>query len=43
MRRVISNQIISLAQLKEDINTNQLLLKPLFFVQDFAKVNKTER
>jgi hypothetical protein len=39
----ISNQIISLAQLKEEINTNNLLLKPLFFVQDFAKTNKTER
>jgi hypothetical protein len=39
----ISNQIISLAQLKEDINTNISLLKPLFFVQDFAKTNKTER
>jgi len=41
--KTISNQIISLAQLKEEINTNQLLLKPLFFVQDFAKTNKTER
>ena len=39
----ISNQIISLAQFKEDINTNISLLKPLFFVQDFAKTNKTER
>ena len=41
--KTISNQIISLAQLKEEINTNQLLLKPLFFVQDFSKTNKTER
>ena len=41
--KTISNQIISLAQLKEEINTNNLLLKPLFFVQDFAKTNKTER
>ena len=41
--KTISNQIISLAQLKEDINTNISLLKPLFFVQDFAKTNKTER
>ena len=41
--RVLSNQIISLAQLKEDINTNILLLKPLSFVQGFAKTNKTER
>ena len=41
--KTISNQKISLAQLKEEINTNILLLKPLFFVQDFAKTNKTER
>jgi|TARA_B110000459_G_scaffold21466_1_gene20665 hypothetical protein len=41
--KTISNQLISLAQLKEEITTNQLLLKPLFFVQDFAKTNKTER
>ena len=41
--RVLSNQIISLAQLKEDISTNILLLKPLSFVQGFAKTNKTER
>ena len=41
--KTLSNQIISLAQLKEEINTNNLLLKPLFFVQDFAKTNKTER
>ena len=41
--KTISNQIISLAQLKEEINTNILLLRPLFFVQDFAKTNKTER
>ena len=39
----ISNQIISLAQLKEEIRTNQLLLRPLVFVTDFAKTNKTER
>jgi len=41
--KTISNQIISLAQLKEDVITNISLLKPLFFVQDFAKTNKTER
>ena len=41
--KTISNQIISLAQLKEDVTTNIFLLKPLFFVQDFAKTNKTER
>jgi len=38
-----SNQIVSLAQLKEEIKTNQMLLNPLVFVQDFAKTNKTER
>ena len=41
--KTISNQIISLVQLKEDAITNISLLKPLFFVQDFAKTNKTER
>jgi hypothetical protein len=41
--KTISNQIISLAQLKEEIRTNQLLLKPLVFVSDFAKTKKTER
>jgi hypothetical protein len=41
--KTISNQIISLAQLKEEVTTNISLLKPLFFVQDFAKTNKTER
>ena len=38
----ISNQIISLSQLREDIKTNQALLKPLVYVQEFAKVNKKE-
>ena len=41
--KTISNQIMSLVQLKEDATTNISLLKPLFFVQDFAKTNKTER
>ena len=41
--KTISNQIISLVQLKEDATTNISLLKPLFFVQYFAKTNKTER
>ena len=41
--KTISNQIISLAQLKEEVTTNISLLKPLFFVQDFAKTNKSER
>ena len=41
--KTISNQIISLAQLKEEIRTNQLLLKPLVFVKDFTQTQKTER
>ena len=40
--RVISNQIVSLSQLREDIKTKQELLKPLVFVQNFAKVNQKE-
>ena len=40
--RAISNQIVGLSQLREDIKTKQLLLKPLLFVQDFAKVNQKE-
>ena len=38
----ISNQIVVLSQLREDIKTKQALLKPLFFVQNFAKVNQKE-
>ena len=41
--KTLSNQIISLAQLKEKTKTNNSLLQPLSFVQDFAKTNKTER
>ena len=41
--KTLSNQIISLAQLKEKTKTNNLLLQPLSFVQEFAKTNKTER
>ena len=39
---VISNQIVALSQLREDIKTKQALLKPLVFVQNFAKVNQKE-
>ena len=39
---VVSNQIILLSQLREDIKTKQDLLKPLTFVQNFAKVNQQE-
>jgi hypothetical protein len=38
----ISNQVISLSQLREDIKTNQVLLNPLVYVQEFAIVNKKE-
>ena len=39
---VVSNQIILLSQLRENIKTKQALLKPLIFVQSFAKVNQKE-
>ena len=38
----ISNQIVVLSQLREEIITKQELLTPLSFVQDFAKVNQKE-
>ena len=38
----VSNQIILLSQLRENIKTKQALLKPLIFVQSFAKVNQKE-
>ena len=40
--KAISNQIISLSQMREEIKTNQALLKPLVYVQEFAAVNKKE-
>lgn len=40
--RRISNEIITLSHMREEIRTNMNLLKPLMFVQDFAKVNKKE-
>ena len=39
---VVSNQIILLSQLRENIKTKQALLKPLSFVQSFAKVKSKE-
>ena len=39
---VISNQIVSLSQLREEIKTKQALLKPLVFVRNFANVNQKE-
>jgi len=40
--RRISNEIITLSHMREEIRTNMNLLKPLMFVQDFAKINKKE-
>jgi hypothetical protein len=40
--RRLSNEIIALSHIREEIRTNMNLLKPLVFVQDFAKVNKKE-
>ena len=40
--RRISNEIITLSHMREEIRTNMNLLKPLMFVQDFANVNKKE-
>lgn len=39
---VVSNQIILLSQLRENIKTKQALLKPLSFVQSFANVKSKE-
>jgi hypothetical protein len=39
---VVSNQIVLLSNLREEIKTNQALLKPLVYVQEFAAVNKKE-
>ena len=39
---VVSNQIILLTELRENIKTKQALLKPLTFVQNFAKVSQKE-
>ena len=40
--RRLSNEIIALSHIREEIRTNMNLLKPLIFVQDFAKVDKKE-
>jgi len=40
--RRLSNEIIALSHMREEIKTNFELLKPLSFVQNFAKVNKKE-
>ena len=36
----LSNQIVSLSHLREEIKINQILLKPLVYVQEFANVNQ---
>ena len=40
--RRLSNEIITLSHMREEIKTNLELLKPISFVQDFAKVNQKE-
>ena len=40
--RRLSNEIIALSHIREEIRTNMNLLKPLMFVQDFAKVQQKE-
>jgi len=40
--RRIANEIVTLSHMREEINTNLKLLKPLLFVQGFAKVNQKE-
>ena len=39
---VVSNQIVLLSKLREELKVNQDLLKPLVYVQEFADVNKKE-
>ena len=40
--RELSNEIIALCHMREEIKTNFLLLNPLSFVQSFAEVNQKE-
>lgn len=40
--RKLSNEIITLSHMREEIKTNSELLKPLSFVQNFANVNQKE-
>jgi hypothetical protein len=40
--RRLSNEIIALSHMREEINTNSELLKPLSFVKNFANVNQKE-
>tara|TARA_B100000427_G_C15331193_1_gene516984 strand:- start:335 stop:811 length:477 start_codon:yes stop_codon:yes gene_type:complete len=39
---VLSNQIILLSELREELKVNQDLLKPLVYVQEFANVDQKE-
>tara|TARA_B100001250_G_C19613326_1_gene705971 strand:+ start:83 stop:922 length:840 start_codon:yes stop_codon:yes gene_type:complete len=38
----LSNQIVSLSHLREEIKINQILLRPLVYVQEFANVSQKE-
>ena len=40
--RRLSNEIIALSHMREEIKANFELLKPLSFVKDFANVNQKE-
>ena len=40
--RKLSNEIITLSHMREEIKTNSELLMPLSFVQNFADVNQKE-
>ena len=42
MIRQLSNQIVSLSHLREEISINQDLLKPLVYVQSFPNVDNKE-
>ena len=39
---VVSNQIILLSNLREELKVNQALLQPLIYVQEFANVDQKE-
>ena len=41
-RKNLSNEIIALAHIRENIKTREQLLKPISFVQEFAKVDQME-
>ena len=41
-KKVVSNQIVLLSELREALKVNQDLLKPLMYVQEFAIVDQKE-